>query len=129
MIFNSLLASFYVMIGTFTFLITFIGMFVPISRCFCADRWAEGVSEYLFFFFAVCVVFVLRRRPGHLKPDHRTSSFNPVIFCVVSGFLVLRGIITAPIQGIALIICIFLGLVVRKFLGQGEITNIEFVNL
>jgi hypothetical protein len=96
---------------------------------FFADRWTEGVSEYLFFFFAACGVFVLRRRPGHLKPDNRTFSFNPVIFCVVSGFLVLRGIITAPIQGIALLFCIFLGLVVRKFLGQGEITNVEFVNL
>ncbi|ORY17794.1 large neutral amino acids transporter small subunit 1 [Clohesyomyces aquaticus] len=85
MIMNGLIASFYVMIGSFNSLVTFI-----------------GIAEYFFWFFAVLGVFVLRRRPNPEResPTYRTWAGNPIIFAVVSGMLILRGVLSDPLQGL-----------------------------
>lgn len=83
MIMNASIATLYVVVGTFDSLVTFV-----------------GISEYSFFLLAVLGIFILRRRGKALNKRDKTWTFNPVIFCAFSAFLVIRGIITDPIQGL-----------------------------
>ncbi|KAI9858091.1 MAG: Y+L amino acid transporter [Trichoglossum hirsutum] len=133
MILNALFASFYIASGTFSALITFV-----------------GISEFLFFFFTVLGIFRLRTiarannadskessaitssrsspfsslsssrssspcfsTPSDSGDDHnakihrhrrgyRTWTLNPLIFCLVSMCLVVRGVIEEPAQGLAI---------------------------
>jgi solute carrier family 7 (L-type amino acid transporter), member 6 len=124
MLLNAAVASFYVIIGTFSSLLTFIGMsFPPPPLRLTPTNLATlnpGISEYLFFFFAVLGVFVLRKRALPSEAVPRTWTLNPIIFCVFSGFIVLRGIITDPFQGLAVFVCVGVGWVVRRWRGTGE---------
>ncbi|KAK3944197.1 large neutral amino acids transporter small subunit 1 [Diplogelasinospora grovesii] len=94
LIMNGLMASFYVLIGSFNGLVTFIGL-----------------AEYFFFLLSVIGLLVLRQRSG-LDPKYRTWTGNPVIFTVVSGLLILRGLLTEPLQGFAIAAAGVLGLAV-----------------
>lgn len=67
---------------------------IMIVKCYA------GISEYSFFLLAVLGIFILRRRGKALNKRDKTWTFNPVIFCAFSVFLVIRGIITDPIQGL-----------------------------
>ncbi|KAL2051127.1 hypothetical protein ABVK25_008556 [Lepraria finkii] len=96
-IMNALIASMHISIGTFDSLVTFI-----------------GISDYSFFFFAVLAIFVLRRRETPLDGSYRTRSFDPVIFCIFSGFLVTRGVITNPLKGFAILFLTVIGWAVFK---------------
>lgn len=85
---NCSIACIYVITGTFNGLVTFI-----------------GISEYFFFLFAVFGIYIIRRRQterGQASLSYRTWTGNPIIFTVVSAFVVTRGVITDYIQGIIL---------------------------
>jgi L-type amino acid transporter 6 len=114
MVFNALVASVYVLIGTFGALLTFAGRSSQTSSIVILTM-SQGITEYLFFFFAVLGVFILRTRSHREEAIHRTWSLNPVIFCFVSGFLVVRGISTDPLQGLTLLVIILVGLLYRHF--------------
>lgn len=98
MLLNSLLTSVYILMGTFRGLLVFI-----------------GITEYVIFILTVLALFRLRLHPAPsqpssplgVKPAHatiyRTNTVNPVVFCVLSMFLVGRGVMTEPVQGGALI--------------------------
>ena len=61
---------------------------------------------------------MLRRRRGKThERSYGTPTFNPVIFCVFSSFIVIRGVITDPIQGLAILILTLIGWAVfrRRF--------------
>ncbi|MCJ1353905.1 MAG: Y+L amino acid transporter [Icmadophila ericetorum] len=91
MVMNASIASFYVLIGTFDSLVTFV-----------------GISEYFFFLLSVMGLFILRRNTDSTS-QYRTWTINPVTFCLVSGFLVVRGLLTDPLQGAALFTLIAIG--------------------
>lgn len=97
MIMNTCIASFYIVIGTFDSLVTFI-----------------GISEYLFFLLAALGIFVLRRRENALNRSYRTWTFNPIIFCVFTSIILVRGIVTDPIQGFAVFFVTLVGWIVFK---------------
>ena len=104
MMMNSFLAGIYIIVGTFNGLVTFVGEAFRDQGFRNLLQPFLGISEYIFFFLAVLGVFVLRRGGKCIDQLHRTWTFNPVIFCVSSFFIVVRGIITDPLQGLALLI-------------------------
>jgi solute carrier family 7 (L-type amino acid transporter), member 6 len=99
MLLNALLAAIYILMGTFRGLLTFV-----------------GITEYLIFIFTVLALFRLRSRsPLPLMPSssvvestgttvYRTHIVNPILFCVLSVFLVGRGVVTEPAQAAAITI-------------------------
>ena len=100
MLLNALLATVYIIMGTFRSLLIFI-----------------GITEYLVFIVTVLALFRLRIRPPPVAPAsppptikataaaiYRVNTVNPVIFCVLSALLVGRGVVTEPAQGVALIV-------------------------
>ena len=79
-----------------------------------ADTRPTGISEYFFFFLAVSGLFLLRRK-SHSPSRYRTWTLNPGTFCLVSGFLVVRGVLTDPPQGIVLCTLMVIGwLILRR---------------
>ncbi|KAE8452143.1 hypothetical protein EG329_001610 [Mollisiaceae sp. DMI_Dod_QoI] len=110
---NALLSSIYIVFGTFSFLLTFI-----------------GIAEYIFLFFAILGLFILRRKPEIGEPIPRTWNINPIVFCVCSAFIVLRGVITDPLQGLALLVFNLLGLGLRTFIvGADQKGDVELLNV
>jgi hypothetical protein len=96
-ILNALFTSFYILTGTFRGLLTFI-----------------GITQYIMFILTILALFRLRLPPPKplysplpaVKPApitiYRTSIINPILFCVLSVFLVGRGIVVEPGQGAAI---------------------------
>lgn len=114
MIGNTLLATCYILVGTFDSLLTFIGMsFAAISGLSVTAHkfWPHlGITEYLFLFLSVLGIFILRRRQDGLKSHpYRTWTINPACFCVFSSYIVVRGVITNPFQGLAIVVLILIG--------------------
>ncbi len=71
-----------------------------------------GLAEYVFFLMSVVGLLILRRRDVDPRATPRYSTWvgNPVIFSIVSGLLVLRGVLTDPLQGLAIVLVGSLGL-------------------
>ena len=74
-----------------------------------------GIAEYTFFLMATVGIFILRRRypPHHnttttttttTNVPHRTYTFIVIIFCIFATCLVVRGVITDPMQGVAIFV-------------------------
>lgn len=89
---NSLLTSVYILIGSFSTLVTFY-----------------GVAGYTFYFLTVLGLIVLRVREPHLERPYKTWLSTPIIFCCVSLFLLSRAVFAQPGQT----------LVVGGFVGVG----------
>ncbi|KIW02044.1 uncharacterized protein PV09_06546 [Verruconis gallopava] len=81
LILSTLLASAYMLIGNFRALLTFIGL-----------------TQYTFFFFTVFGDVILRFRQPELSRPFKPNILIPVIFSLVSAFLVIRGAVFSPIQ-------------------------------
>jgi len=92
MLFNGAVTSLYIMIGTFSALVTFI-----------------GIAEYVFFFFTVLGLLVLRVKQPLMSRPYRAFIGLPLVFTLVSLILVVRGVIAAPIQGMTIALLLFLG--------------------
>jgi L-type amino acid transporter 6 len=67
-----------------------------------------GISEYFFFLLAVLGLYKIRKGI-HSEPRYRTWTINPCIFALVSGLLILRGVISDPLQGGAIGLLIVVG--------------------
>ncbi|KAH0555984.1 hypothetical protein GP486_006072 [Trichoglossum hirsutum] len=105
MLLTALLTTLYIMMGTFRGLLIFIGLL-----------------EYFVFTLVVLSLFRLRRHsppPSHShssagpKPVatvYRTRTLNPVVFCTLSTFLVARGVLVEPTQGVAIVVMLGVGL-------------------
>ncbi|GAP84093.1 putative large neutral amino acids transporter small subunit 1 [Rosellinia necatrix] len=110
---NGTLASFFIVAGSFTGLISLI----EIIKFFCYMMSALGI-------------FILRRKADRQAPTgshltckrYRTWVGNPVIFAFVSGLLIVRGILSAPLQAPALFSMGILALAVlyRRFAYQAH---------
>lgn len=96
---NGMLASFYLIIGSFNGLVTFI-----------------GITEYFWFMMSVLGILVLRRaekyQPNGTASRYNTWIGNPVIFASVSALLIFRGVVAEPLQGLAILVVGLVGLAV-----------------
>lgn len=63
----------------------------------------NGLAEYTFFFLTVLGAIILRFREPELKRPVKPFILIPVLFALVSGFVVVRGAVFAPIQAAILI--------------------------
>ena len=114
---NASIASLYIIIGTFDSLVTFIGTVLNSSMVKTKGQYTEsrvGISEYLFFLLAALGIFILRRRENGPNRSYRTWTFNPIIFCLFSSLIIIRGIATDPIQGFAVFFLSLVGWAVFK---------------
>lgn len=100
----TLLPSLYILLGDFRSLITF-----------------NGLGEFSFFFLTVLGAVILRIREPNLPRPYKPLIILPLIFTVVSGFVVIRGAIFAPRLAFVLIVVWALGLgfyQIRKYVAQ-----------
>ncbi|KAK1965925.1 large neutral amino acids transporter small subunit 1 [Colletotrichum sublineola] len=95
---NCALSVAYVVMGSFNGLVTFIGL-----------------AAYTIFFSSAVGLIVLRRRDTRTSTakatDYSTWLINPVIFSAISGLLVVRGVISEPLQGGAILLVAVFGVV------------------
>ena len=94
-ILSALLSTLYILFGNFRALLTF-----------------NGLGEYTFFFLVVLGAIVLRFREPDLQRPYKPFILIPVVFAIVSGFVVIRGAVFAPVQAAILLLLWALGLVV-----------------
>lgn len=80
------LSALYIVLGNFRALLTF-----------------NGLGEYTFFFLTVIGAIVLRYREPWLERPYKPFVLIPIVFCFVSGFVVVRGAAFAPAQALVLV--------------------------
>ena len=93
LILSTIFSIFYILIGNFRALLTF-----------------NGLGEYSFLFLTVIGAVVLRFREPGLQRPYKPFFLIPVIFAIVSGFVVIRGAIFAPTIAVILIILWIVGI-------------------
>ncbi|KIL85825.1 hypothetical protein FAVG1_10794 [Fusarium avenaceum] len=96
-ILSVILASLYILFGSFRALLTL-----------------NGLGEYSFFFLTVLGAIILRYREPDLERPYKTFAINPIVFVLVSGFVVVRGAIFAPVQALVIIAIWILGVAFYK---------------
>ena len=69
----------------------------------------------MFLFLTVLGGLLLRFREPNLARPYKPLILSPIIFCVISFVLVLRGMIFAPAQGIVLAILLGTGSLVHLY--------------
>ncbi|KAL5342082.1 amino acid/polyamine transporter I [Aspergillus crustosus] len=94
LILSTACSALYILFGNFRALITF-----------------NGLGEYSFFFLTMIGVIVLRIREPKLHRPYKPIILIPIVFTLVSGFVVARGAVFAPFQAGVLIAVWALGLV------------------
>ncbi|KAI1110064.1 amino acid/polyamine transporter I [Nemania sp. NC0429] len=85
-ILSTVLSALYILLGSFRALLTF-----------------NGLGEYSFFFLTVLGAIVLRVREPGLRRPYRPVILIPAVFALVSGFVVVRGAIFAPVLAAVLV--------------------------
>ena len=89
----------------------------------------NGLSEYSFFFLTVLGAIILRWREPTLHRPVKPFVFIPALFAVISGFVVVRGAIFAPVQAVVLVLIWMVGILyyyMRKWwfrMEHGEALN------
>ncbi|KAE8364102.1 amino acid/polyamine transporter I [Aspergillus caelatus] len=83
---STALPIFYILFGDFRALLTF-----------------NGLGEYTFFLLTVLGAIILRLREPDLRRPYKPSIIIPITFAIVSGFVVVRGAIFAPVQALVLL--------------------------
>ncbi|KAI0521197.1 amino acid/polyamine transporter I [Xylaria bambusicola] len=91
-ILSTALSALYILLGNFRALLTF-----------------NGLGEYSFFFLTVLGAIVLRVREPGLHRPYKPLVLIPAVFAVVSGFVVVRGAIFAPVLAAVLIVLWIIG--------------------
>ncbi|PYI09567.1 amino acid transporter [Aspergillus sclerotiicarbonarius CBS 121057] len=76
----------YLLFGNFRALVTF-----------------NGLGEFTFFFLTVLGAVILRFRQPELRRPYKPFIAIPITFALVSGFVVVRGAVFAPLQAVILI--------------------------
>jgi L-type amino acid transporter 9 len=87
LILNFTLSAIYILLGNMRILLTL-----------------NGLAEYAFFFLTVLGAIILRFREPTLHRPVKPFILIPVLFAVISGFVVVRGAVFAPIQAAILIV-------------------------
>lgn len=86
LILNTVLSAIYILLGNMRILLTL-----------------NGLAEYAFFFWTVLGAIILRFREPTLPRPVRPYIAIPIIFAIISGFVVIRGAVFAPVQAAILI--------------------------
>ncbi|OTB00534.1 hypothetical protein M426DRAFT_234788 [Hypoxylon sp. CI-4A] len=92
-ILSAALSALYILLGNFRALLTF-----------------NGLGEYSFFFLTVLGAIVLRFREPGLRRPYKPFILVPVVFAIVSGFVVVRGAFFAPVLALVVIVVWVIGL-------------------
>lgn len=92
-ILSAILSALYILLGNFRALLTF-----------------NGLGEYSFFFLTVLGAIVLRFREPGLRRPYKPFILVPVVFAVVSGFVVVRGAFFEPVLALVVIVVWIIGL-------------------
>ena len=69
----------------------------------------KGIIEYTFFFLTAAGLRNIRRSSPPTKStevQHKTGTHNPIIFCILSAALVLRGMIQDPLQAAFIVLAL-----------------------
>ncbi|KAI1100464.1 amino acid transporter [Jackrogersella minutella] len=90
---SAVLSALYILLGNFRALLTF-----------------NGLGEYSFFFLTVLGAIVLRFREPGLRRPYKPFILVPIVFAIVSGFVVIRGAFFAPALALVVIIVWIIGL-------------------
>lgn len=90
---NTILSALFILLGDFRSLLTF-----------------NGLGEYTFFFLTVLGAVVLRLREPGLQRPYKPFVLIPIIFTVVSGFVLIRGAVFAPVPALILVVVWLLGI-------------------
>ncbi|KAH9882038.1 hypothetical protein J1614_001209 [Plenodomus biglobosus] len=86
LILNTVLSSIYILLGNMRILLTL-----------------NGLAEYAFFFLTVLGAIILRFREPELPRPVKPLLVIPILFAVISGFVVVRGAVFAPVQAAVLL--------------------------
>lgn len=78
---NTVLSAIYILLGNMRILLTL-----------------NGLAEYAFFFLTVLGVIILRFKEPELERPVKPFILVPILFSIISGFVVVRGAVFAPIQ-------------------------------
>ncbi|KAL1871119.1 hypothetical protein Daus18300_004864 [Diaporthe australafricana] len=93
-ILNTLLSALFIFLGDFRSLLTF-----------------NGLGEYTFFFLTVLGAVNLRFREPGLHRPYKPLLAIPVVFTLVSGFVLVRGAVFAPVPALVLVVVWAVGIV------------------
>jgi amino acid transporter len=85
LILNTILSAIYILLGNMRILLTL-----------------NGLAEYAFFFLTVLGAIILRFREPSLPRPVKPFILIPILFAVISGFVVVRGAVFAPVQAVIL---------------------------
>jgi L-type amino acid transporter 9 len=86
LILNTTLSAVYILLGNMRILLTL-----------------NGLAEYAFFFLTVLGAIILRVREPDLPRPVKPIILIPVVFALISGFVVVRGAVFAPVQAAVLV--------------------------
>lgn len=86
LILNTVLSTVYILLGNMRILLTL-----------------NGLAEYAFFFLTVLGAIILRIREPSLPRPVKPFIAIPILFALISGFVVIRGAVFAPIQAAILV--------------------------
>jgi L-type amino acid transporter 9 len=86
LILSTILSAVYILLGNMRILLTL-----------------NGLAEYAFFFLTVLGAIILRFREPDLPRPVKPIIFIPILFALISGFVVVRGAVFAPIQATILV--------------------------
>lgn len=81
LVLNTVLSAIYILLGNMRILLTL-----------------NGLAEYAFFFLTVLGAIILRFKEPDLERPVKPFLLIPVLFAVISGFVVVRGAVFAPVQ-------------------------------
>lgn len=115
MVFNSLMVCPFILLGTFGPLVTMTGnksLDQPKSSFIHLFKHAYptvGIASLSFLFLTVFGLLVIRVTQPHLNRPYKPWLIAPVVFCICTASIVLRGVISSPIQGAILALLIGLG--------------------
>lgn len=68
-----------------------------------------GIATLSFLFLTVFGLLVIRITQPHLNRPYKPWLIAPVVFCICTASIVLRGVIGSPVQGAILAILLGLG--------------------
>lgn len=104
---NFLISAVYILLGNMRILLTL-----------------NGLAEYAFFFLTVLGAIILRFREPELERPVKPFILIPLLFALISGFVVVRGAVFAPVQAAVLIAIWVVGALVyyvrRRVLGRAS---------
>lgn len=95
LILSVILGALYIIFGNFRSLLTF-----------------TGLGEFTFFLFTVIGAVILRFRQPDLRRPYKPFIGIPILFALVSAFVVIRGAAFAPVLAIILIVLWVIGLLI-----------------